>query len=146
MASDKLTLNLAISDFFALTTYLPWRTHLLLLREKTEQYAAFTSLFVVCIFSTGNAVLFIGFDRFVAVVWPLRYKALITSKLTMIFIAISWASASALGMLHGLCLLLEAHREYTLFLCAFSVFQLVVLSVIYGIILNIARNKNNRSK
>ena len=85
IASDKMILNLAISDFIALTTYLPWRTHHLMLRERSEHTRVYASLFVVCIFSTGNAILCIAFDRFTAVVWPLRYKILITPKVSSTF-------------------------------------------------------------
>jgi hypothetical protein len=139
--SDKLTLNLAISDLIALTTYLPWRTHLLVLQERTEHSRIYTSLYVVCIFATGNGIICIAFDRFTAVVWPLRYKILITSHVSSVFIAISWMSAILFGILHGFSYKIDKHVQYELFLCATSFAQLVVLSVIYGVLLRIARKQ-----
>ena len=141
-ASDKLTLNLAISDFFALTTYLPWRTYLLILRESTEHKNIYASLFVVCIFATGNAILVIALDRLTAVVWPLRYKTLITSNVSSTFIAISWISAIVFGVVHGFSYKVHLHDpEYELFLCSMSFVQLALLSVIYGILLRTARKQ-----
>jgi hypothetical protein len=58
IASDKMILNLAISDFIALTTYLPWRTHHLMLRERSEHTRVYASLFVVCILSCCNPFLY----------------------------------------------------------------------------------------
>ena len=100
-ASDKLNLNLAISDFIALTTYLPWRTYVLFLRRRTENAYIYTTLYVLGIFATGNAITCIALDRFTAVVWPLRYKVLITSRVTTIAIGISWFEAILLTFLHG---------------------------------------------
>ena len=68
--SDKLTLNLAVADFVALTTYLPWRTYLLHIRRTTNDSKYYTSLFVFCILNTGNAILVIGIDRFIAITRP----------------------------------------------------------------------------
>ena len=63
--SDKLTLNLAIADFVALTTHLPWRTYLLHIQRRTADSKYYTSLFVFRIFNTGNAIVLIGIDRFI---------------------------------------------------------------------------------
>ncbi len=143
-SSDKLTLNLAISDFIALATYLPWRTHLVISREATEYAPIYTSLFVVAIFETGNAIICIALDRFTAVIWPLRYKILMTSRVSSTFIAISWISAILLGILHGVSYKFDRRLHddyYELFLCAISFAQLVVLSVIYGVLLRKAREQ-----
>ena len=133
--SDKLTLNLAISDLVSLTTYLPWRTHLLLLRKGTKDYKIYASLYVVCIFATGNAIISIAFDRFTAVIWPLRYKVLITKRVSSTFIAVSWMSAVLLGVLHRLSYIFDKHKDYEMFLCVISFVQLVVLTVIYSVLL-----------
>jgi hypothetical protein len=140
-ASDKMILNLAISDFIALTTYLPWRTHHLMSRERSEHIRVYASLLVVCIFSTGNAILCIAFDRFTAVVWPLRYKILITPKVSSTFIAVSWISAIVLGIMHGFSYTLDKHEEYELFFASISFAQLVILSCSYGVLFKIARRQ-----
>ena len=142
MASDKLTLNLAISDFIALATYLPWRTHVLILRRGTENAYIYTSLCVLGIFATGNAIICIALDRFTAAVWPLRYKILITSRVTTTAIGISWFEAILLAVLHGF--VYEdtddyLHDDYELFLTSLSFAQLLILTAIYSALLRIAR-------
>ena len=145
--SDKLTLSLAISDLVALTTYLPWRTHLLLLGKGTEDYKIYTSLYVVCIFATGNAVISIAFDRFTAVIWSRRYKVLMTKRVSSTFIAVSWMSAVLLGVLHRLSYMFDKHKDYELFLCVISFVQLVVLTVIYSVLLiQLRKHTRNISK
>ena len=139
--SDKMTLNLAISDFVALTTYLPWRTYLLALRERTDERRIYPSLYVVCIFQTGNAIICIALDRFTAVIWPLRYNMLITSNMCSTFIGTSWLSAIVLGILHYFSYKLEIHVDYEIFLASISFAQVIVLSLIYGVLLRIARRQ-----
>ena len=143
-ASDKLTFNLAISDLVALTTYLPWRTHLLLLRKGTEDYKIYASLYVVCIFATANAIITIALDRFAAIMWPLRYKVLITKRVSSTFIAASWMSALLLGVLHRITYEIDIHDQYELLLCAISFSQIVVLSLVYTFLL-IQSRKHTRN-
>lgn len=137
--SDKLALNLAVSDLIGLTTYLPWRTYLLFVRKASDDYYTYTSLYVVCIFATANAILSIAFERFIAVVWPLRYKTLMTSHLSWIFIATSWAFAVIFGILHGFNYRVDMHRNLELFLCAVTLAELVVILGIYGVLLSVSR-------
>ena len=139
--SDYLTLNLALADFVALTTYVPWRAYILSLREATGDFKYYTSLFVVCIFCTGNAVLLIAVDRFFAVMCPLRYKVLITGKVLWFSITISWITAFLLGVGHGVSYKLKIHSEYELFLCALSFGQLLIISVVYIMVFKSARKQ-----
>ena len=148
-ASDKLTLNLATSDFIALATYLPWRTHLLILRRGTENAYIYTSLYVLGIFATGNAIICIALDRFTAAVWPFSYKVLITSRVTTTAIGISWFVAMLLAVLHGFLYKQTddyLHDDYELFLASLSFAQLLILTAIYSVVLRIARKHvKNRS-
>lgn len=139
--SDKLTLNLAITDFIGLTTYLPWRTYLIYLRKSTKDYRIYASLYVLCVFATGNAIVSIAFDRLTAVVWPLRYKTLMTSRISSTFIATSWMSAILFGILHGFSYLvgIDTHNNYELFLCAVAFIQLAVMVSIYAVLLRTSR-------
>ena len=139
--SSKLTLNLAVADFVALTTYVPWRVYLLNLRTLTKNSRYYTSLFVVCIFCTGNAVLLIALDRFLAVTRPLRYKGLITNNMLWSSIASAWISAFSLGIGHGFIYELDIHSEYELFLSALSFGQLIIISVIYATIYRSAQSQ-----
>ena len=137
--ADKLILNLTMADFIAVSTYVPWRSYILIERAVTNLSEVYTSLFVMCIFSTGNAILLIGLDRFVAVVWPLKYKMIITCKLFWASIITAWLLAILLGVGHGFSYTLKIHTEYELFLCALSFLQLILLATIYVILLRKAR-------
>ena len=142
--SDKLTLNLAVADFVALTTYLPWRTYLLHIRRATENYKYYTSLFVFCIFNTGNAILLIGIDRFIAVFRPLRYHALVTSKVVWFGVTLSWTTALVLSVGHYLSyknVLLNIHKDYELSLSCLSIGHMIAMSIIYSVIFTAARKQ-----
>jgi hypothetical protein len=142
--SDKLTLNLAVADLVALTTYLPWRTHLLHIRKTTEDYKYYTSLFVFCIFNTGNAILLIGVDRFVAVTRPLRYHTLVTGKVVWFGVTLSWSAALVLSVGHYLSykrVLLDIHKEYEFSLSCLSIGHMIAMSIIYIVILTAAKKQ-----
>ena len=142
--SDKLTLNLAVADFVALTTYLPWRTHLLHIRRRTDDYKYYTSLFVFCIFNTGNAILLISIDRFIAITRPLRYYVLVTGKVVWFLVALSWSTALILSVGHYLSykrVLLNIHKEYEFFLSCLSIGHMIAISMIYTVILTAAKKQ-----
>ena len=142
--SDKLTLNLAVADFVALTTYLPWRTYLLHIRRTTDDYQYYTSLFVFCVFNTGNAILLIGIDRFIAITRALRYHVLVTGKVVWFGVTLAWCTALALSIGHCLSykkFSLDVHKQYEFFLSWVSIFQMIVMSAIYTVILKIARTQ-----
>ena len=142
--SDKLTLNLAVADFVALTTYLPWRTHLLHIQRRTEDYKYYTSLFVFCIFNTGNAIVLISIDRFIAITRPLRYNVLVTGKQAWCGVILSWITALALSICHGLSykrVLWDIHKDYEFSLSWLSIIQMTIMSMIYIVILKTARNQ-----
>ena len=141
-ASDKLTLNLAVADFLAITTYLPWKTYLLHIRARTEHYKYYTSLFVFGIFNTGNAILLIAIDRFIAVTRPLRYPALVTRKVVWFGVTLSWGTALAMSIGHTLSfkdVLWGIHEEYEFSLSLISIIQMILMSIIYTVILKTAR-------
>ena len=79
--------------------------------------------------------LLIGLDRFVAVVWPLRYKMIIACKSFWPSIITVWLLAVLLGVGHGFSYTLDIHTEYEVFLCALSFLQLILLATIYVILL-----------
>ena len=142
--SEKLTLNLAVADFVAVTTYLPWRTYLLHIQKTTGNAKYYTSLFVFCIFNTGNAILLIGFDRFIAITRPLRYRALVTGKVVWFGVMLAWGTAFALAVGHYLSfkkVLLNIHKDYELFLSFLSIGHMIVMSIIYTVILKAARKQ-----
>ena len=139
--SDKLTLNLALADFVALTTYVPWRAYLLYLRQKTKHSPYYTSLFVACIFCTGNAVLLMALTRLFAVLFPLKYRAVFTSKMVNILIVISWITAILLGIGHRVSWrdMGDFHLNYELFLSLLSFCQLIAIVSVYAMIFRSAK-------
>ena len=142
--SDKLTVNLAVADFVSLTTYLPWRTYLLHIRRTTRDYQYYTSLFVFCIFNTGNAIILMTVDRFVAIIRPLRYHSLVTGKVVWFGVSLSWSMAFALSTGHYLSfkkVLLNIHADYEFFLSCLSIGHMVLMSIIYIVILRAAKKQ-----
>ena len=140
--SDKLTLNLAIADFVALTTYLPWRTYLLHIRRTTRNYKYYTSLFVFCIFTTGNAIVLVGIDRFMAITRPLRYRVLVAGKVFWLGVTLAWGIALALGIGHYLSykkVWLNIHKDYEFFLSCLSIGHMTAMSIVYTIIIRAVR-------
>lgn len=142
--SDRLTLNLALADFVALTTYLPWRTYVIYLRRPTQNSKFYTSLFVFCIFNTGNAIILIALDRFIAITRSLRYHALVTGKALWFGVTLAWSTALLLGVGHYLSfkeVLLNIHKNYELFLSCLSFAHMVTMTVIYAVICQAARKQ-----
>ncbi len=97
--SDLLILNLALADFISLTTFLPWNIYLTKLR-KDEYSEYYTSLNTFCLFLSGTAVLTVAVDRFVAVVYPLRYATFVTRTKTLLMILGTWLVATSLLIAH----------------------------------------------
>jgi hypothetical protein len=143
--SDKLILNLALADFVALTTYVPWRAYLLHLRKKTKHSPYYTSLFVACLFSTGNAVLLMALTRLFAVLFPLKHRAFFTSKVVNCLIVLSWITAILLGIGHRISFrdMGNFHLKYELFLSFLSFFQLVAILSFYVMIFKSAKQAHN---
>ncbi len=143
--SDKLTLNLALADFVALTTYVPWRAYLLYLRQKTKHSPYYTSLFVACIFSTGNAVLLMALTRLFAVLFPFKHMVFLTSKVINRLIVLSWMIAIILGIGHRVSLrdMGDFHLNYELFLSCLSFCHLVAILSVYAMIFRSAKKAQN---
>lgn len=146
--SDKLTLNLALADFVALTTYVPWRAYLLHLRQKTKNSAYYTSLFVACLFCTGNAVLLMALTRFFAILFPFKYRVFFTNKLVNIMILLSWIIAISLGIGHRLSWIDmgDFHLDYEMFLSFLSFCQLVTILSVYVMIFRSTKQSKSQFK
>lgn len=144
--SEKLTLNLALADFIALVTYVPWRAYLLHLRQKTKNSPYYTSLFVTCLFCTGNAVLLMALARLFAILYPLKYRVLFTNKLVNCMIVISWIIAIILGVGHRVSLrdMGNFHLDYEMFLSVLSFCQLLVILSVYAMIFRSTKQSKSR--
>ena len=146
--SDKLTLNLALADFVALTTYVPWRAYLLYLRRTTKNSAYYTSLFVACLFCTGNAVLLMALTRLFAILFPFKYKVFFTNRLINLMIFLSWIIAISLGIGHRLSWIDMGnfHLDYEMFLSFLSFCQLVAILTMYALIFRSTKQSKTQFK
>jgi hypothetical protein len=125
------------------TTVCP-RTYLLHIRRTTDDYQYYTSLFVFGVFNTGNAILLIGIDRFIAITRALRYHLLVTGKVVWFGVTLAWCRALPLSIGHCLSyktFSLEIHNQYEFFLSWVSIVQMIVMSAIYTVILKIAKTQ-----
>ena len=131
-SEDHLILNLAITDFFSLTTLLPWHIYFLNqpqidIKEKIA-CAILKGLFVI---TGSNIILCLAIDRFVAVVYPLRHPMIINTRFMTV---LSWGTAVlvAVGIYLGLTLELLKHL-HAFVVIHFSLF-LVVSVALYAIV------------
>jgi small-conductance mechanosensitive channel len=140
--SDLLILNLASADFISLTTFLPWNIHLTNLGrgEYTEYY---TSLNTFCLFLSGTAVLTVAVDKFVAVVYPLRYATFITRTKTLLMILGSWLVAIAMVIAHFIDAL-SAHEHHHILdksLSTLVLIKMLFVASLYTVVFKAVRNQ-----
>ena len=109
--SDLFILNLALADFLSLTTFSPWNIHLTKL-GRNEYSAYYTSLNTFCLFLSATAVLTAAVDKFVAVVYPLRYATFITRTKTSFMILGTWCVATSLLVAHFSVDVLMSRRNH----------------------------------
>lgn len=97
--SDMLILNLALADLISLTTFLPWNIYLTRV-GRVEGTKYYTSLNTFCLFLSGTAVLTIAVDKFIAVLYPLRYATFVTGARTIMMNLASWILATVFLIIH----------------------------------------------
>ena len=140
--SDLLILHLAIADFLSLTTFLPWNIYLTKLGkgEYTEYY---TSLNTFCLFLSGMAVLTVAVDKYIAVVYPLRYATLITRMKTVLMIIGSWLVAMVLVVAHFFDALSDREHHHILdkSLSALVLIKMLFVASMYAVVFKAVRNQ-----
>ena len=98
---DLLILNLAAADAILLTTFLPWLTYTLKQRGIVRGcYFFYESLNTFVQLTGGHAIFLIAIDRFIAIIFPIQYKALVTRKVIYIFMILSWTLSVGIGILN----------------------------------------------
>jgi galanin receptor 1/galanin receptor 2 len=134
-SEDRLIANLAVADFLSLTTFVPWHAYALSQRRfLTKAELGYYIPLMTLVFNYGGiAIVAIAVDRYVAVVYPLRYCSIMTTKTTRCLIVFSFATALTFSLADRL---MHAHRNIiNAFFFAFDLSLLVVIAVIYAVIL-----------
>ncbi|CAB4003420.1 octopamine receptor beta-1R-like [Paramuricea clavata] len=140
--SDLLILHVALADFISLTTFLPWNIYLTNLgRGEYSEY--YTSLNTFCLFLSGTAVLTVAVDKFVAVVYPLRYATFITRSKTLLMITGSWLVAIALVIAHFFDFLSarEHHHVLDKSLSALVLVKMLFVASLYTVVFKAVKNQ-----
>ena len=139
--SDLLILNLAVADFISLTTFLPWNTYLTS-QGKVDNEAYYTSLNTFCLFYSGTAVLTIAFDKYIAVVYPLRYSTFISRRRTIFMILLTWFTAIGLVIYHFFNALFSGkHHILDKSLSGVVLLQLLFVSALYVVVFKAVRKQ-----
>ena len=140
--SDLLILHLASADFISLTTFLPWNIYLTNVgRGEYAEY--YTSLNTFCLFLSGTAVLTVAVDKFVAVVYPLRYATYITRTKTLLMILGSWLVAISMLIGHFVDALF-AHKHHHILdktLSTFVLIKMLFVGSLYTVVFKAVRNQ-----
>ncbi|XP_028405791.1 alpha-1A adrenergic receptor-like [Dendronephthya gigantea] len=140
--SDLLILHLSVADFISLSTFLPWNIYLTNIgRGEYSEY--YTSLNTFCLFLSGTAVLTVAVDKFVAVIYPLRYPTLITRARTLLMILGSWLVATALVIAHFFDYLSAGEHHHILdkSLSALVLAKMLFVAVMYAVVFKAVRNQ-----
>ena len=89
--ADIMVLNLSVADLLPCLSYLPWLAFQLIHgfhQEPTKYYFMFSYSFAL--HCSENAVLALTLDRYIAICFPLRYKSIMTAKITLLLTSWTW--------------------------------------------------------
>ena len=132
---DLLILNLAAADAILLTTFLPWLTYTLKQRGIVRGcYFFYESLNTFVQLTGGHAIFLIAIDRFIAIIFPIQYKALVTRKVINIFMILSWTLSVGIGILNFCAYSYDFHFEFLVFWISYQLFLMMLITFIYCII------------
>ena len=140
--SDFLILHVASADLISLTTFLPWNIYLT--KVGRGDYAEYyTSLNTFCLFLSGTAVLTVAVDRYVAVVYPLRYATFITKTKILLMVIGSWIIATALVIAHFFDALAarEHHHILDKSLSSLVLVKMLFVASLYSVVFKAVRNQ-----
>lgn len=142
--SDLLILNLAVADLIFLTTFLPWLTYIVSKTSVEHGYFVYESSNTFVQLSSGNTILVIAIDRFIAVVFPLRYKSVVTRRTIYIMIALSWISAAVVAILNFLAFWFKFHYQFVAFWISSNLFLILVITLLYSIIFTLTLKQGRK--
>ena len=140
--ANIILLSLAISDFLACAAVLPY--HVYLVHDMKENEIQMTLLFFsVTLSMTGTVVLTV--ERFLAIVYALRYNGLVTITRTRYAIVCSWLFSLLYSAMFYLALRFKITKMRYVLLFV-KVCGILVILVCYGVIIRAACRHIRRIK
>lgn len=132
--ANVILLSLAISDFFACAVVLPYHVYLVLHVYENRMHLTLL-LFSMTVSMIGTVVL--TADRFLAIVYPLRYNVLVTIRRTRYVLVSYWLLSILYATIFyiALCYQIKGMR-YFLLLVEFC--AVLTILVFYGVIFRAA--------
>ena len=131
-SSDLLILNLAAADAILLTTFLPWLTYTLQQKGIDRGcYSFYESLNTFVQLTGGHTIFLIATDRFIAIIFPLQYKALVTRKVIYFLMILSWTLSVGIGILNFCAYSYYFHREFLFFWISYQLFLMILITFMY---------------
>ena len=132
--ANLILLSLTISDFFVCSIVLPYHVYELLHLRETVVHQALL-LFSMTLGMLG--IVLLTADRFFAIIWPLRYNAIVTIQRTRLVLVLNWF----ISLLHSVAFIVAERckvkgRRYFISFVNFSAFLAIL--VLYGVIFRAA--------
>lgn len=137
--SNLILLSLALSDFVACSLFVPYHLHVAL-TSILYDHSDYLALSAFSIFVNMNGAVIMTVDRFLAILYPMRYNTLVTSFRTRCILLFSWCIAS-LFFTVILCTRLFDFVGFRYFLTGFNVTCTLAIFSLYGAILRSARQQ-----
>ena len=132
--ANVVLLSLTISDFFACSIVLPYHLYEILHLRETLVHQALL-LFAMTVGMFG--IVLLTADRFVAVIWPLRYNPLVTLPRTRLVLIANWFVSFVYSLMFCLAVWYKM-KGIRYFLSFVNCTAVLTMLVLYGVIFRAA--------
>ena len=140
--TDIMILNLSVADLLPCVSYLPWLTYQLIRGFHTRPASIFfDTLYCLSLHCSGNAVLAVTLDRFIAVCFSLRYKSIMTPRKTMLLTFMVWLCSPILTVVVLISDYLDFWNKLILIYLILIFLEVSSILVLNGIIFHQARKQ-----